>query len=491
MIPIYSAVSFLSYLFYQHAVYFEVLRDCYEAFAIASFFTLLCHYVAPNLHDQKEYFRGMTPLNWFWGVFGAQKCTGGEHKGPFRRPRSGLTWFNIVWIGVFQYCCIRVLFTIVSVVSEYFDRYCEASLSPVFAHIWVLVFECISVTVAMFCLVQFYLQLRNDLAEHRPFLKVLAIKLIVISLVSSSNGPLQPSEKIAFSDIKVGIPSVLLCIEMAIFAVMHLFAFPWKEYRIKHNSNMLTAPGSGYSGESPAHYQGGFLGIYAFMDAFNPWDIVKASARGFRWLFIGVKQRHLDPSYQQAPGGKLDGHSTSYTGPSFGAPSDAATELRPSHDDSHAGKDTVHDGSPEDDRAGLLGHSAGIAGHDRRHSPYRAPSTQPSASSYAAPNSYVNDEFDAGDDAAYFPSASSYHHPPPAPAQPHLPPAGLYDAKPSDWDPIDDDPGYHPGIGPSAVHPALRDRQDDSSPPPPPPQEWNHWAGATGHNGAGPPGGRI
>ena len=96
MIPIYAVVSFLSFLFYKHAVYFEVLRDCYEAFAIASFFTLLCHYVAPDLHQQKEYFRKLSPIqNWFWGVFGLQQCTGNQNKGPFRKPRSGLTWFNV------------------------------------------------------------------------------------------------------------------------------------------------------------------------------------------------------------------------------------------------------------------------------------------------------------------------------------------------------------------------------------------------------------
>lgn len=95
MIPIYSTVSFLSYLHYKHAVYYQVLRDCYEAFAIASFFTLMCHYIAPNLHEQKVFFRTMEPVNWFWGVFGLQKCTGGENKGPFRKPRSGLTWFNV------------------------------------------------------------------------------------------------------------------------------------------------------------------------------------------------------------------------------------------------------------------------------------------------------------------------------------------------------------------------------------------------------------
>jgi hypothetical protein len=27
----------------------NVIRDCYEAFVIASFFALLCHYLAPNL----------------------------------------------------------------------------------------------------------------------------------------------------------------------------------------------------------------------------------------------------------------------------------------------------------------------------------------------------------------------------------------------------------------------------------------------------------
>jgi len=102
MIPIYSTVSFLSIVFYRKSTYFEVLGACYEAFAIASFFTLLCNYVAPNLHEQKEYFRKLDPIqNWFWGVFGLQYCTGGQNKGPFRKPRSGLTWFNVrsVFLG--------------------------------------------------------------------------------------------------------------------------------------------------------------------------------------------------------------------------------------------------------------------------------------------------------------------------------------------------------------------------------------------------------
>jgi hypothetical protein len=136
MVPVYSVVSFLSYKYYLHTIYFDVLRDCYEAFAIASFFNLLCHYVAPDLRAQKEYFRRVKPKDWVWPLTWCKKCTGGE-KGVFRTPRSGLTWFNIVWFSVFQYCFVRVAMTIVAVTTQANGKYCLSSLSPAFAHVWV------------------------------------------------------------------------------------------------------------------------------------------------------------------------------------------------------------------------------------------------------------------------------------------------------------------------------------------------------------------
>jgi len=64
-------------------------------------------------------------------------------------------------------------------ITQLLNRYCESSLSPAFAHVWVISFESLSVTVAMYCLIQFYIQLKGDLAEHRPFLKVACIKLVI------------------------------------------------------------------------------------------------------------------------------------------------------------------------------------------------------------------------------------------------------------------------------------------------------------------------
>jgi glucan phosphoethanolaminetransferase (alkaline phosphatase superfamily) len=95
IIPIYAWTTFLAYVFYNHAIFYELVRDCYAAYAVASFFTLMCHYIAPNLHEQKQYFRNVKPKNWGRPLNWLQKITGGEDKGWLRKPISGVTWFNV------------------------------------------------------------------------------------------------------------------------------------------------------------------------------------------------------------------------------------------------------------------------------------------------------------------------------------------------------------------------------------------------------------
>lgn len=179
MIPVYAIVSWLSFRFYKEYIYFEVIRDCYEAFAIAAFFALMCNYCAPNVHEQKEYFRMQKPKNWVLPLNWIQRCTGGESRGILRRPGSGLTLFNIIWIGIFQYCLIRVLFTFVALITQATGRYCDTSLNPAFSHVWVQVFDALGVTVAMYCIIQFYMQIKQDIQEHKPLLKLTAIKLVI------------------------------------------------------------------------------------------------------------------------------------------------------------------------------------------------------------------------------------------------------------------------------------------------------------------------
>ncbi|KFY42727.1 hypothetical protein V494_02285 [Pseudogymnoascus sp. VKM F-4513 (FW-928)] len=160
----------------------------------------------------------------------------------------------------------------------------------------------------MYLLIQFYIQLRTDLAEHSPFLKVLAIKLVIflsfwqtfiISILTSSTfSILHANAYLAFPDLYVGIPSLLICVEMALFAIFHIFAYPHAPYRPDRSASPDTT--SKYPTGDPDDLgpnQGGFLGARALLDALNPWDIVKAFGRGIRWLFVGARRRKQDASY--------------------------------------------------------------------------------------------------------------------------------------------------------------------------------------------------
>ena len=192
--------------------------------------------------------------------------------------------------------------TITAVVTQVAGRYCLESLNPIFAHIWVMGIEAVAVSIAMYCIIQFYLQVRKDIAQHKPLLKVLAIKLVIflsfwqtllISFLTSS-GAIKASPKFATPDIKIGFPSFLLCIEMAFFAFFHLFAFSYKPYTI---GSKVYQQEMAAGDVSPPQYQGGSLGWRAIADAANPWDMIKAVARAGRWLFVGRKKRMLDSSY--------------------------------------------------------------------------------------------------------------------------------------------------------------------------------------------------
>ncbi|KAJ5689076.1 hypothetical protein N7462_003468 [Penicillium macrosclerotiorum] len=330
MVPIYSLVAWLSILFYNDSVYFEVIGNCYEAFCIAAFFSLMCHYIAPDVHSQKDYFRGIQPKAWLWPLswFQKWKCCGAQ-RGAWRNPRSGLTWFNVVWVGVYQYCVIRVLMTIVAVATQAGGRYCEESLSPAFAHVWVIAIESVSVTIAMYCLIQFYYQIKDDIKQYQPFLKILSIKLVIflsfwqstlISLLVSA-GALSATKKIAMTDLKYGLPDLLINIEMFIFSILHLWAFSWKYYATYSPGTEITD----FYGNGKSSYQGGKWGLEALVDAMNPLDLIKAIGRSARWLFVGRKNRTLDPSYrvnhetiglQPSESGTISAGGTAYQGAS-------------------------------------------------------------------------------------------------------------------------------------------------------------------------------
>lgn len=209
----------------------------------------------------------------------------------------------------------------IAAVAQYYGRYCHSSKDPRFAYVWVLGFEATSVTVAMYCLVQFYIQLKEDIVVHRPGIKFTSIKLVlffcfwqgcILDLLTAKDGPIKPKKKwISGPDLHVGLPSVLVCAEMAAFAILHVFAFDWRPYNLSGKCLL-----EGTTEDHPRVYACGPL--RAILIAANPWDIVKAFGRGIRWLTLGVRHRKKDHSYSELQHPTLAERSVATLATSYG-----------------------------------------------------------------------------------------------------------------------------------------------------------------------------
>lgn len=86
----------------------------------------------------------------------------------------GMTWCSR------RYWIFRPGCTLVAVITEFVGYYCLESWSPRFSHVWCSLLISISVTVAMYAILQFYSTMKEDLKEYKPILKFLAVKSVCV-----------------------------------------------------------------------------------------------------------------------------------------------------------------------------------------------------------------------------------------------------------------------------------------------------------------------
>ena len=84
---------------------------------------------------------------------------------------------------------------------------------------------------------------------------------------------------------------------MAIFSVVHLWAYPWTDYELRQPQVATSEPDQRVANEPVTSYSGGMCGTSALLDAFNMWDMVKGVARAFKWLLVDRRRREQDVSY--------------------------------------------------------------------------------------------------------------------------------------------------------------------------------------------------
>ncbi|KAG8995291.1 hypothetical protein FRB94_002171 [Tulasnella sp. JGI-2019a] len=273
MVPIYAIASLIALFSLEAAFFIDAVRDIYEAFVIYCFFHLLVAYLGGE--------RSLLIL-----LYGRPPK---QHVFPvsfFKRELDGSDPFTFLMLrrGIFQYVYVKPALAAVTMVLKANNVYKEGNLSPSSGYLWVSIVYNTSICISLYCLAMFWVCINDDVKPFRPMPKFLCVKGILffsfwqaigISILVNAHiikniGPYEEPEHISLALI-----DSLVCFEMPIFAIAHMFAFSHTDYIDKNTQ---------YAARMPFYY--------AFRDAFGILDVLEDSRATLKG---GVSYRKYEP----------------------------------------------------------------------------------------------------------------------------------------------------------------------------------------------------
>ncbi|KAJ6802223.1 protein LAZ1 isoform X1 [Iris pallida] len=243
MVPCYALESYVSLANPSISVDCGILRDCYESFAMYCF----GRYLVACLGGEERTIEFMkreggsssnAPLLPHFSDKGVIK-----HPFPmkyFVKPwRLGEWFYVVIKFGIIQYMIIKTLTAISAVFLEAFGVYCEGEFKLNCGYPYMAVVLNFSQSWALYCLVQFYTVTKDELAHIKPLPKFLAFKSIVfltwwqgVAIAILYTLGLFKSPIAQGLQFKTSIQDFIICIEMGIASIVHLFVFPAKPYEL-------------------------------------------------------------------------------------------------------------------------------------------------------------------------------------------------------------------------------------------------------------------
>ncbi|XP_022222612.2 transmembrane protein 184C isoform X3 [Drosophila obscura] len=229
MVPIYALNAWIGLFFPKHSIYVDSLRECYEAYVIYNFMVYLLNYL--NLNMDLEITMEYKPqVNHFFPL-----CC-------MRPWIMGREFIHNCKHGILQYTVVRPITTFISVICELCGVYGEGEFAGNVAFPYIVVVNNISQFVAMYCLVLFYRANKEDLKPMKPIPKFLCIKAVVF--FSFFQGVLLNvlvyygiikdifGSDVGDTNLASMLQNFLICIEMFIAAVAHIYSFPHHPFHI-------------------------------------------------------------------------------------------------------------------------------------------------------------------------------------------------------------------------------------------------------------------
>ncbi|KAG5111936.1 hypothetical protein JHK82_035205 [Glycine max] len=240
MVPVYALESFLSVLNSDAAFNSEIIRECYEAFALYCFE----RYLIACLGGEEKTIQFMENMSltessipllkeaYAYGVV--------EHPFPLNifleDWNLGPEFYQSVKIGIVQYMILKMICALLAIILESFGVYGEGKFEWKYGYPYLALVLNFSQTWALYCLVQFYAVIKDKLKPIKPLAKFLTFKSIVFLTWWQSVAVAFLFYMGAFrgslaQELKTRIQDYIICIEMGVAAVVHLYVFPAEPYK--------------------------------------------------------------------------------------------------------------------------------------------------------------------------------------------------------------------------------------------------------------------
>jgi len=235
IVPVYALTSWLSLLFFTYNnfyVYFNAVRDCYEAFVIYNFLSLCYEYLGGEGSIMSE-IRGKPIRSSCW--YGTCWMAGQSYNIGFLR---------FCKQGTLQFCIIKPFMSFLVIILQALDLYYDGNWSPSQGYLYTTLINNVSISLALYALFLFYFATHDLLRPFNPVMKFFTIKAIIflsfwqgfilavlekmefISSIKWEHGAAETKS----SSVSAGYQNFIICIEMLAAAIALRYAFPISAY---------------------------------------------------------------------------------------------------------------------------------------------------------------------------------------------------------------------------------------------------------------------
>ncbi|XP_056608042.1 transmembrane protein 184B-like isoform X2 [Triplophysa dalaica] len=235
-VPIYAFDSWLSLLFFtneEYYVYFDTIRDCYEAFVIYNFLSLCYEYLGGESAIMAE-IRGK-PIQSSC-VYGTCCLWGRTYSIGFLRFCKQAT---------LQFCVVKPLMAVITLILQAFGKYRDGDFNVASGYLYVTIIYNISVSLSLYALFLFYFATRDLLEPYGPMLKFFMVKSVIflsfwqgmLLAILEKCGAIprinSPDVSVGEGTVAAGYQNFIICIEMFFASLALRHAFTHKIYMDK------------------------------------------------------------------------------------------------------------------------------------------------------------------------------------------------------------------------------------------------------------------